>query len=65
MRRIVVCEDPVLAAIDRIDQVLCPSGRSGIGPQGYEPLVLFMCLLIGQSLPATEPPSKANTETES
>ncbi len=29
-------------------------GRSGIGPQGYEPLVLFMCLLIGQSLPAGE-----------
>lgn len=23
-------------------------GRSGIGPQGYEPLVLFKCLLIGQ-----------------
>ncbi len=23
-------------------------GRSGIGPQGYDPLVLFKCLLIGQ-----------------
>jgi len=23
-------------------------GRSGAGPQGYEPLVLFKCLLIGQ-----------------
>ena len=23
-------------------------GRSGVGPQGYDPLVLFKCLLIGQ-----------------
>ncbi len=23
-------------------------GRSGAGPQGYDPLVLFKCLLIGQ-----------------
>ena len=23
-------------------------GRSGIGPQGYDPLVLFKCLLIGK-----------------
>lgn len=23
-------------------------GRSGIGPQGFDPLVLFKCLLIGQ-----------------
>ena len=23
-------------------------GRSGVGPQGYNPLVLFKCLLIGQ-----------------
>ena len=23
-------------------------GRSGSGPQGYDPLVLFKCLLIGQ-----------------
>ena len=23
-------------------------GRSGCGPQGYDPLVLFKCLLIGQ-----------------
>lgn len=23
-------------------------GRSGIGPQGYDPLVLFKCLLVGQ-----------------
>ena len=23
-------------------------GRSGIGPQGYDPLVRFKCLLIGQ-----------------
>ncbi|MBD0866269.1 MAG: hypothetical protein GDA36_12120 [Rhodobacteraceae bacterium] len=23
-------------------------GRAGIGPQGYDPLVLFKCLLIGQ-----------------
>ena len=22
--------------------------RSGLGPQGYEPLVLFKCLLLGQ-----------------
>ncbi len=26
-------------------------GRSGEGPSGYDPLVLFKCLLIGQSLP--------------
>ncbi len=23
-------------------------GRSGIGPEGYDPLILFRCLLIGQ-----------------
>ncbi len=23
-------------------------GRSGVGPQGYDPLVLFKCLLSGQ-----------------
>ena len=25
--------------------------RSGLGPQGYDPIVLFKCLLLGQSLP--------------
>ena len=30
-------------------------GRSGIGPQGYDPLVLFKCLLTGQWHGVSEP----------
>ena len=45
----------VLSKFDRLldwrgfSLILKPGlGRSGIGPQGYDPLVLFKCLLIGQ-----------------
>ena len=48
-------EDDVLTRIDaRMEwRLFSPilkrcSGRSGSGPQGYDPLVLFKCLLIGQ-----------------
>lgn len=47
--------DDALAKIDALMDWLSFSptlkrglGRSGIGPQGYDPLVLFKCLLIGQ-----------------
>ncbi|MBD0866416.1 MAG: hypothetical protein GDA36_12915 [Rhodobacteraceae bacterium] len=29
----------------------CTLGRTGIGPQGYDPMVRFNCLLIGQCHP--------------
>ena len=48
-------EDDVLTRIDALmEWRLFPpvlkrvSGRSGSGPQGQDPLVLFQCLLIGQ-----------------
>ena len=48
-------DDDVLSKIDALMdwQVFAPIlkrglGRSGVGPQGYDPLVLFKCLLIGQ-----------------
>ena len=48
-------EDDVLTRIDaRMEwRLFSPIlkrgwGRSGSGPQGYDPLVLFKCLLIGQ-----------------
>lgn len=48
-------DDDVLAKVDALldwpafSPILIRGlGRSGIGPQGYDPLVLFKCLLIGQ-----------------
>ncbi|MCZ7677039.1 MAG: IS5 family transposase [Roseovarius sp.] len=48
-------EDDALSKIDALMEWRAFSpllkrglGRSGIGPQGYDPLVLFKCLLIGQ-----------------
>ena len=48
-------DDDVLSKIDALLDwqsfsliLQCGLGRSGIGPQGYDPLVLFNCLLIGQ-----------------
>ena len=47
--------DDVLSKVDRLldwrgfSSILKRGlGRSGIGPQGYDPLVLLRCLLIGQ-----------------
>ena len=48
-------DDDVLARVDVLMDWLAFSpilnrglGRSGVGPQGYDPLVLFKCLLLGQ-----------------
>ena len=48
-------DDDVLAKVDALMNwpLFLPIlkrglGRSGVGPQGYDPLVLFKCLLIGQ-----------------
>ena len=37
-------------------------GRSGVGPQGYDPLVLFKCLLIGQWHGLSDPKLGAGAE---
>ena len=37
-------------------------GRSGVGPQGYDPLVLFKCLLIGQWHGSERPQAGAGAE---
>ena len=62
-------EDDVLTRIDALMEwrLFSPIlkrgwGRSGSGPQGYDPLVLFKCLLIGQWAWVERPEAGAGVE---